>query len=190
VSGQIVPGGQSTAFFFQFGTGTNYGEASTIGQTGSGNVGVKAILSNLASTTTYHYRLVAINASGASYGKDMVFKTTGTIPGRVQLTKATLAIKHGKASIALRCTSSSACQGKITILTSILRPGQRTRTIGCTAKPITYKVGAHAHKTISAAIDKACRSALVAHAGKLAAVLIVHPTTPQPSLTAGVTLKL
>lgn len=190
VAGQITPGQQETAFFFQFGTSTSYGGATTIGQTGSSSVGVKAALTNLAAHTTYHYRLVAINASGSSFGQDMTFKTGGSSPGSVALTKVKLAIKHGKASIPLSCTSSSACRGKITIITSVQRAGQRTHTISCTASPVTYKVGAHGHATISAKIDKTCHSALVADGGKLAANLVIHPTTPQPSLTKGITLIL
>jgi hypothetical protein len=55
---------------------------------------------------------------------------------------------------------------------------------------VTYRVGAHGRKTISAKIDKACRTAIAGHAGKLAANLVIHPTTQQASLTAGVTLTL
>jgi hypothetical protein len=77
LNGTINPSGLSTIYYFQFGTTTFYGNATSNQSAGSGtsNVAVSANLTGLASNTTYHYRLVAINATGTIYGSDMTFKT-------------------------------------------------------------------------------------------------------------------
>jgi len=78
ISGTVNPEGQQTYYYFQWGTSTAYGGASASGSagTGSASVSVSASLSGLQRRTTYHYRLVATNASGTSYGADRAFKTS------------------------------------------------------------------------------------------------------------------
>jgi phosphodiesterase/alkaline phosphatase D-like protein len=41
---------------------------------------VSETVSGLSADTTYHYRLVATNSSGTSYGSDRSFQTTQTAP--------------------------------------------------------------------------------------------------------------
>ena len=78
VTGSVSPGGDPTTYFFQYGTTTAYG-SQTPNDTANGNAtkSVKADLTGLAPNTTYHYRLVATNATGTSTGADMTFKTGG-----------------------------------------------------------------------------------------------------------------
>jgi hypothetical protein len=77
VSGTVNPGGQPTTYRFQYGTSTAYPSSTAGASAGSGTaaVPVAATLTGLQRGTTYHYRLVATNGSGSSYGADQTFKT-------------------------------------------------------------------------------------------------------------------
>jgi hypothetical protein len=43
-------------------------------------VPVSINVNGLTPLTTYHFRLVAINSAGTSYGSDMTFKTIAPLP--------------------------------------------------------------------------------------------------------------
>ncbi len=73
----ITPNGSDTTWFVQYGTTTGYGGQTSpvdIGA-GAGPVPVTASLSSLAAGTLYHYRLVAQNAYGTTYGYDATLTT-------------------------------------------------------------------------------------------------------------------
>src|SRR5947208_9225763 len=82
VTGSVNPNGQSTTYSFQFGTTTGYGFQTNPQSAGSGTQDqvVSATLTGLASGTTYHYRLIATNASRTTVGTDLTFMTLGTPP--------------------------------------------------------------------------------------------------------------
>jgi len=95
----ILPRGQHTTWRFEYGTTTAYGSTTTP----DGNVDhariVRFRVGSLATATTYHFRIVATNASGSSTGQDMTFTTHAapapplaqTLPaGRVESGKARL----------------------------------------------------------------------------------------------------
>src|SRR5437870_4721645 len=83
LTGTVNPDGEATTYYFQYGTGTAYGNTtpSPAASAGSGttNVNASAAVVSLTPNTTYHYRLVATNASGTDTGADRTFKT----PARV-----------------------------------------------------------------------------------------------------------
>src|SRR4051794_37752123 len=68
VSGTVNPNKESTKYHFEYGTTTAYGTATSdqgpVG--GNGGKSARAALTQLAPSTTYHYRLVAMNASGST----------------------------------------------------------------------------------------------------------------------------
>ena len=75
LNGTVNPNGASTSAYFQYGTTTSYGYTSQA-QTGiTTATSVQTTLTGLAAGTTYHYRLVASNSGGTSYGGDMSFTT-------------------------------------------------------------------------------------------------------------------
>ncbi len=80
LNGRVNSNGQSTSWWFEYGTTTGYGSrTSTHGAgSGTGTVSVSASLSRLAVSTTYHYRLVARNDSGTTVGADRTFSTSLT----------------------------------------------------------------------------------------------------------------
>ncbi len=81
LNGTVNPGGVATDWWFEYGTSASYGSktATTAAGSGSTNTSVSKALSGLAPATTYHYRLVAKNASGTTNGGDGIF-TTASAP--------------------------------------------------------------------------------------------------------------
>ncbi|MFZ2630942.1 MAG: IPTL-CTERM sorting domain-containing protein, partial [Desulfosalsimonadaceae bacterium] len=81
LNGLVNANGSDTAVAFEYGLDTSYGNTATADQspvTGSGNVAVSAALTGLTPGTTYHFRLVAENDAGTTYGDDLTFTTTAT----------------------------------------------------------------------------------------------------------------
>jgi hypothetical protein len=83
VSGTVDPHGWDTTYLFEYGTTTAYGASwpTVLVDMGAleGPQPVLVSIPNLLPNTTYHYRLVANNGGGTSYGQDMTF-TTGEYP--------------------------------------------------------------------------------------------------------------
>ncbi|HDH05826.1 MAG TPA: hypothetical protein ENH01_08960 [Nitrospirae bacterium] len=77
----VNPNGLETIVYFEWGTDTSYGNTTSLQSTGSGtgNVPVSADITCLSPITTYHYRVVAVNADWISYGLDEAFTTTEAI---------------------------------------------------------------------------------------------------------------
>jgi hypothetical protein len=85
VGAAVNPNGSATTYQIQYGPTAAYGH--TTGSlpaadvlTGSANQHVSAALAGLAPLTTYHYRVVATNARGTTYGRDRTFTTTVVPP--------------------------------------------------------------------------------------------------------------
>jgi uncharacterized membrane protein len=72
----VYPHGLTTTVYFQYGTTTGYGLTTSL-QTKTGNTyqGVSANISGLAASTRYHFRIVATNSAGTTYGADRTFTT-------------------------------------------------------------------------------------------------------------------
>ena len=81
LNGTVNPNGLSTTYYFQWGTTNAYGNTttSTSAGSGSGNVSVSAGITGLSAGTTYHFRLVGVNADGTTNGSDMTFAPGGAI---------------------------------------------------------------------------------------------------------------
>ena len=75
----MTPNGLSTTRWFEYGTSTNYGSKTSSVSAGSGTnaSSVSAGVKSLKPATTYHYRLVAQNSSGKTFGADRSFSTVG-----------------------------------------------------------------------------------------------------------------
>ena len=79
LTAQIKPGFRPTVYRFQYGTATSYGSSTLI----SKPIGFDdnaahletAQISGLTPGATYHFRVVAINLLGTTYGPDQVFTT-------------------------------------------------------------------------------------------------------------------
>jgi hypothetical protein len=75
VVGIVDPNGQATSYYFQYGTESNYGSTTPpLKLSGvARNIPVGENLTGLTPGTQYHYRLVAVNPSGTSFGGDQTF---------------------------------------------------------------------------------------------------------------------
>lgn len=84
LSGTVNPNGQSTSYYFQYGTSTTYGTQTSPSSVGSGStpVGVHQTIYGLTPHTTYHYRLVATSSAGTTNGTDQTFTTPTTTPSQ------------------------------------------------------------------------------------------------------------
>lgn len=83
VEGTINPEGVEAHYHFEYGPTTAYG--STTAEEASASAGPVSVpptsLTGLTPLTTYHYRLVAVNANGKSRGVDGEFKTGPAVAG-------------------------------------------------------------------------------------------------------------
>jgi hypothetical protein len=81
LNGSLDPDTFATSYYFEWGKTTNYGQATPlppgdpVGTTTPGTAHVSAMLENLEPGTTYHYRIVATNNFGTSYGGDETVAT-------------------------------------------------------------------------------------------------------------------
>lgn len=81
LTGSVNPNEQATTYAFQYGTSTQYSEQTALQAAGPGDgPAVTANIADLQPGTTYHFRLIASNASGTSEGSDATFKTGGLAP--------------------------------------------------------------------------------------------------------------
>jgi plastocyanin len=76
LKGSLNPHGLITTFHFQYGTTTSYG-LTTAPQTQTGDAArpVSANINSLTAHTTYHFRIVASNTAGTTFGSDSTFTT-------------------------------------------------------------------------------------------------------------------
>ncbi len=75
--GGVYPNGSDTTYWWQYGPTTAYGQVTPSTDVGFGTapVPVSDTLSGLSPSTTYHYRLVASNSAGTTYGYDYALTT-------------------------------------------------------------------------------------------------------------------
>jgi streptogramin lyase len=74
----VGPNSQATTYEFEYGTTPSYGSHTSPSSIGSGanSVPVSWTLSGLSPATEYHFRAVASNPTGITYGPDQTFTTT------------------------------------------------------------------------------------------------------------------
>ncbi len=79
LTGSVNPRRTPTTAYFEWGTSTRYGSATTarsVRAAGSPTA-FSEVLTGLTPGTSYHFRLVASSAAGTTYGADSVVTTTG-----------------------------------------------------------------------------------------------------------------
>ncbi|MDQ6778378.1 MAG: hypothetical protein M3071_19650 [Actinomycetota bacterium] len=190
LAGVVNPGGQMTLYFFEFGPSRHYGEGTTVGRTGSVSQAVVAALAHLSPATTYHYRLIAFNDSGISYGTDATFKTQGTAPGKVLLDSRELAVRSGKVHVPLTCASDKRCSGRLSITTRLkLTTASRPETVECAVSSSRrYEIGTHMRHVMKVPLRATCVNALAMHGGELRVRVTVSPRSGQQGLVELATL--
>ena len=83
IAGGIYRNGLDSTWSIQYGTSSQYGLATSPIDLGAGSppLAVTGYLSQLTPSTTYHYRLVARNGQGTTYGNDFTFTTPAAPAG-------------------------------------------------------------------------------------------------------------
>jgi hypothetical protein len=73
----VNPRNSATTVYFQYGLTTSYGSTTGTNSIGGGtaNVQVSVPITGLVFDTNYHYRVVASNSRGTTFGNDRVFRT-------------------------------------------------------------------------------------------------------------------
>lgn len=85
LNGTVDPEGLATTYYFEYGLSRSYGSTTStppgedLGTTTAGDQPVSAEVSSLEPGKTYHYRLVAVNSSGTSYGVDRTFTAVSAV---------------------------------------------------------------------------------------------------------------
>ncbi len=84
--GLVNPQGEATNYVFQYGTSDTYGAQTPLASAGDGATTIKVsqAVGGLQPDTTYHYRILASNATGAVLGADRTF-TTAKVPLSLQI---------------------------------------------------------------------------------------------------------
>jgi hypothetical protein len=77
LTGGIYPNGLQTTWWVEYGLSTSYGQHTSTSDVGSGQtlVSLTSTLTGLSALTTYHYRFVASNSDGTTYGPDSTLRT-------------------------------------------------------------------------------------------------------------------
>jgi hypothetical protein len=92
LTGTINPNGQSTAWFFQWGTTSSYGNNTNGGTVAAGRtpVSVAQTETGLQAGTIFHYRLFGTHGgTAASPGADQIFMTEPNVRQRPRMTRRT-----------------------------------------------------------------------------------------------------
>ncbi len=83
LTGYVNANGNTTSVKFEYGTTTSYGSilmGIPDNANGSTDVPSKVNLTNLTKSTTYHFRIIAENRAGTTYGEDKTFTTPENDP--------------------------------------------------------------------------------------------------------------
>ena len=125
--GTVNPRGSATVVYFQYGTTISYGAQTAPAQlpAGSSNVSLSIAASGLAANTTYHYRVVASNASGTALGADKTVKTA-RIPLSLAITAAPNPVPFG---------------APVTIEGTLSGTGSANAAVQLQANPFPYTAG-------------------------------------------------
>ncbi|HEX4482970.1 MAG TPA: hypothetical protein VH081_04230 [Solirubrobacteraceae bacterium] len=117
LAGNVNPNASNTSYYFQYGPTKAYGSQTAISDAGAGSsaVPVRLAISGLQPITVYHYRLVAVNASGVSTGSDNAFKTT-VVPLSLQILSSPNPVPFGGAVTVQGTLSGTANANRAVVL--------------------------------------------------------------------------
>ena len=133
ITGAVDPRRHATSYAFQVGIDTSYG-AELFGEiaAGAGATHVSAALRGLQPGTTYHYRLLARNAGGQSYGADGSF-TTAVYPRSLlsaPSSPALVATPSALLATAADSTTASSVKLAVTVHKPINHKKKKKRKVG------------------------------------------------------------
>ena len=129
----VNPNGENVSeCYFEYGEGESYGSSvpcSSLPGPGESPVDVSAALPGLNMETTYHFRIVATNPTGTSYGGDQAFTTPASPPDFGRCVKVA-AVKEGHTLVYHGGYTTNSCKkqsetgsGKFEWHTGVVRAG-------------------------------------------------------------------
>jgi hypothetical protein len=195
LNGQVATAGLKTAWEFQWGRTTKYGN-NTAAQTipaGQGTRHVSVKISGLKPNTTYHFRLVTTTVTGnyhypviTQVGRDRTFHTKRI--GALILLSKRLRVHHHHVAIPLKCASPDTCNGRVTIVTKVKVKGKIGKQI-CAVTGYTIRAGKK--KVLHPKVKAACYAKLRhARHHRIRGKATARPRTGQKGFIEHVTLKL
>ncbi len=161
MTGTVNPNASTATYYFQYGTSTAYGKQTSSQAAGADTTShpESASISGLAAGTTYHYRIVASNASGKSDGQDQTFTTapaasatptpaTVREPSAIRITtlhpspvRAGCAVETGRGEREITAVSADAgCRHLRLTLTGAIQAAGKLAASAAGAITVTYTV--------------------------------------------------
>jgi hypothetical protein len=176
--GSVDPNGAATTYFFQVGPNRLYGGVTTTTNAGNGTKGVriKSSGSGFIPATTYHYRLVAHNRKGYTFGKDRTFKSKKQ-PLALTLGATPNPVRSGHATTLSGVLSGTGHANKQIKLEKSAWPF--TTWVQDGNPQVTGSTGAFSFPILSVPANTQYRVSLVS-----------NPTTVSPALLVGTTVKV
>jgi hypothetical protein len=97
LNAKFAGNGEDTKYFFEYGLTTAYGKTTAEADAGepSGAKEVSSEITDFEAYETYHYRAVAKNAYGTTYGEDKTFETEPALPPDVAETQSSAVTPTG-----------------------------------------------------------------------------------------------
>jgi hypothetical protein len=193
LNGTIATGGYATSWQFQIGTTASYGAHSTTQTIAAGvtaPVPVQVHLVHLIPNTTYHFRIAAtVVVPVAKYpyyyffpgfSVDATF-TTKTV-GNVGLGSTKVKVRKGIAFVALKCSSTVKCSGKLSASAK-----SHGKSVSCFSHTVSLNAGKKG--TFKLKVSNGCLSLLKkAHKHTIKASLVWKTTTGQGTLKKTISL--
>jgi hypothetical protein len=195
---------EKTTYYFQYGTTTAYGQTSASGQISGGTTpqNVQETITGLTQVTTYHYRLVAKNAGGESFGADQMFtlcknglSPTAFCPSgpesRILIHGHATGGKSGKklfVLVTIECTEGEGCDG---VLYLEKTKGKSSRASTSAEKGVygkaSYTIAGNSSKQVKVPLNAAGVKAL-STTGKLSAS-IINVSKAQRTFVGNISVK-
>jgi hypothetical protein len=117
--GSIDPRGSNTTYYFQYGSTKAFGAQTALADAGAGKVPatISVAVSGLQPVTTYYYRLIAVNAGGATTGAIRAF-VTAKVPLSLQILAAPNPVLYGNPIVIQGTLSGTGNGGREVVLQS------------------------------------------------------------------------
>ncbi|MGZ4341816.1 MAG: hypothetical protein ACXVHX_07110 [Solirubrobacteraceae bacterium] len=187
LTGGIYPNGLQTTWWVEYGTGNGYGQHTSTSDVGSGQalVSLASTLTGLSPSTTYHYRFVAQNSDGTTYGPDSTLRTAA--PGSSPpVNRAAPTIsgdpRRGSPMMALPGSWSGTVKGYVYQWQRSSDGGITWSSIsgatGATYAPVVEDEGARVRVYVSATSPGGTASAVSSGAGPVAAAPPINTGAP------------
>jgi hypothetical protein len=180
LSGTLNPNGTDVLYRFDWGRTATYGHTTPVTSAGNGkaDVPVDISLDTLRANTTYHYRLVVLNAAGTSWnGADQQFTTTSAL-GLVFASLKAKVTKAHEAQVKVKSIGppDEVAAGRLTLKS-------KSKVVGS----VRYSLAVGRSKTLTVKLNKAGRAAL---AGGGPFKVVASAATTGAAKAATKTLKL